>query len=278
MCSKAQWRTLMECMRGAHRLIAIDLHGYGESAMPASREGFSLSDEMRLVEAALKQALEPGARFHLVGHSYGGCVALRFAYAHPERVRSLTLYEPTALHLLAQNHPALAEVMAVAQTAEAALGGGDLRAATARFIDFWSGAGAFSMLSADKQAALSHQLMKVTFDFHAIFNEPLTLHDYQHINIPTCLIAGGDSPSCAHAVIAALAAVLPNHCWVELVGADHMAPVVHPELVNPIIQEFIDRLDSPHLSIRPGSGVFKRQGKGFLHDSKCNLNLQYREA
>jgi hypothetical protein len=65
---------------------------------------------------------------------------------------------------------------------------------------------------------------------------------------------------------------------VELVGAGHMAPVTHPELVNPIIQEFIDRLDSPHLSTRPGSGVFKRQSNGFLHDSKCNLTLQYREA
>ena len=35
MGSKGQWRSLVERMRRNHRLIAIDLHGYGASPMPA---------------------------------------------------------------------------------------------------------------------------------------------------------------------------------------------------------------------------------------------------
>ena len=46
--------------------------------------------------------LEDGA--HLVGHSFGGCVALAAAARKPEAVRSLTLIEPAVL-ALAVNRP-----------------------------------------------------------------------------------------------------------------------------------------------------------------------------
>ena len=39
---------------------------------------------------------------HLVGHSYGGGLALRIARERPEMVRSLTLVEPSCFHLLRQ--------------------------------------------------------------------------------------------------------------------------------------------------------------------------------
>jgi pimeloyl-ACP methyl ester carboxylesterase len=42
----------------------------------------------------LEPFLEPGA--HLVGHSYGGVIALLAAARHPELVRSLTVVEPPA--------------------------------------------------------------------------------------------------------------------------------------------------------------------------------------
>jgi pimeloyl-ACP methyl ester carboxylesterase len=43
----------------------------------------------------LEQFLEPGT--HVVGHSYGGVIALLAAARWPERVRSLTVIEPPAL-------------------------------------------------------------------------------------------------------------------------------------------------------------------------------------
>ena len=43
MSSKSQWRELIESLRDRYRLIAIDLLGYGESAMPSSCEGYSLA-------------------------------------------------------------------------------------------------------------------------------------------------------------------------------------------------------------------------------------------
>ena len=111
MSSKSQWRELIESLRDRYRLIAIDLLGYGESAMPSSCERYSLRDEVRLVESVLARELQPGEQFHLIGHSYGGMVALQLAaQAQSQRVRSLSLFEPIAFHLLPAGDPDLAEV------------------------------------------------------------------------------------------------------------------------------------------------------------------------
>jgi pimeloyl-ACP methyl ester carboxylesterase len=242
MGSKSQWRTLMESMRGTHRLIAIDLHGYGESAMPASGDRHSLLDEVRLVQLKLAQVLAPGERFHLVGHSFGGGVALRLAHANPARVRSLTLYEPTAFHLLEPGHPALDDIRAVAHATKAAVRNGQRHDATEMFIDFWGGKGVFAALPPARQILMASLLPKVPLDFAALINDPLQPSDYGRMAVATCLIAGRDSPPCARAVVAALAAVMVNAETHEI-DAGHMAPVSHPALVNPIIEDFIRRID-----------------------------------
>jgi len=257
MASKSQWRSLMERMRGSHRLIAIDLHGYGDSAMPTCGERFSLLDEVRLVQSKLAQLLEPRESFHLVGHSFGGGVALRLAHADPERVRSLSLYEPTAFHLLDRGDAALREIEAVADATQAAMRNGRVADATELFIDYWSGKSAYAALPASRQALLASLLPKVPLDFQALLNDPLRPSDYRHIAVPACLIAGRHSPDCAHAIVSVLAAVLADRETHE-VDAGHMAPLTHPEVVNPIIDEFIRRVDAPRKTppIRTGLEAF----------------------
>jgi len=243
MGSKSQWRILMESMRGTHRLIAIDLHGYGDSSMPRTCNRHSLREEVRLVQAKLTQVLAAGERFHLVGHSFGGAVALRLAHAEPERVRSLTLYEPTAFHLLDRNDPVLDDIRAVAEVTQVAALDGQRRDATELFIDFWGGEGTFAALPPARQALFTSLLPKVPLDFEALINDPLRPSDYGRMVIRTCLIAGRESPPCAHAVVASLAAGLANAEMHE-VQAGHMAPVSHPALVNPLIEDFIRRIDA----------------------------------
>ena len=69
------------------RLVLKDLEGY---AVPLAVE-YGLHRE---VEAITRPSDAAGFhRFHLVGYSTGGGVALAFALAYPERVSSLTLSE-----------------------------------------------------------------------------------------------------------------------------------------------------------------------------------------
>lgn len=79
----AVWRGLS----AEHRIVAYDLRGHGYSEMPAS--GYTTA---HMAEDLLGLMDHIGIeRAHLVGHSYGGAVALHFAVLHPERAVSLTL-------------------------------------------------------------------------------------------------------------------------------------------------------------------------------------------
>ncbi|MFO0688908.1 MAG: alpha/beta hydrolase [Myxococcota bacterium] len=71
------------------RLLAPDLRGHGDSTHGGDEACFGFE---RLV-ADLARFLDgcDAPRCHLLGHSFGGMVALRFALAHPTRLLSLLL-------------------------------------------------------------------------------------------------------------------------------------------------------------------------------------------
>ncbi|MDM0044399.1 alpha/beta fold hydrolase [Variovorax dokdonensis] len=77
------------------QLLVPDRPGHGRSPDPGRPDDATLDGE-------LVAQLLPGEGAHLVGHSYGGCVALDAAMRDPSRVRSLTLIEP-AMAALAMN-------------------------------------------------------------------------------------------------------------------------------------------------------------------------------
>jgi pimeloyl-ACP methyl ester carboxylesterase len=97
------------------------------------------------VEAsAIDDACSDGSPFHLIGHSYGGGVALKFALGHPERLRSLTLIEPSCFHLLKAADTAEAEsfveIIAIANGVNRCVICGDYRRGMATFRampDMW---------------------------------------------------------------------------------------------------------------------------------------------
>lgn len=79
-----------------------------------NRRGFPPGPEVARIDFEdeavwLERLLEPGT--HLVGHSYGGVVALLAAARRRELVRSLTVVEPPAFRL-ARGHPAVEEFIA----------------------------------------------------------------------------------------------------------------------------------------------------------------------
>jgi pimeloyl-ACP methyl ester carboxylesterase len=69
------------------RVTLLDLRGHGRSEMPA--EGYSPTDLARDLGGLLDHLGIDKA--HLVAHSFGGVVALKFACEQPQRVRSLVL-------------------------------------------------------------------------------------------------------------------------------------------------------------------------------------------
>ncbi|NNC19450.1 alpha/beta hydrolase [Corallococcus exiguus] len=82
---------LCEHLPEAWRTVLLDFRGMGESGHAGPGAAYHFSDHLLDIEATLDGLALPPV--HLVGHSLGGIVALAYAAARPERVKSLTLIE-----------------------------------------------------------------------------------------------------------------------------------------------------------------------------------------
>ena len=64
----------MERLADRFRVIAVDLYGSGKTAAWPLDQPMRLDDELALLSSVFRAA---GDRFYLIGHSYGGAIALR---------------------------------------------------------------------------------------------------------------------------------------------------------------------------------------------------------
>src|SRR5215208_5637961 len=79
------WGAVCERIGRRRRMVVIDRPGFGEDLPDDAR--FSIAGEAR---ALLDVAADMGiSSFHIVGHSYGGLIALEMAITRAEYVRSL---------------------------------------------------------------------------------------------------------------------------------------------------------------------------------------------
>lgn len=236
--SGAQWRALAQRLGARYRVIAPDLYGYGGTADWPGRAPFHLECEAEIVLALLARGT---GQAHLVGHSYGGAVALHIASRHSDLLRSLTLIEPVAFHLLrGTDAPALAEITEVAESVARAIACSEYVAGFGGFVDYWSGPGAWAAVPADKRHAMAARLPKIALDFHATFNEPGRLEDLRAMTMPTLLLQGANSPLPTRRICERLAHILPGAKLKTIPGAGHMAPITHRDEVNALVTTQID--------------------------------------
>jgi len=84
------WRIITPKLSDEHRVIAVDLKGFGYTSRPAG--DYSPAAQAKLVWAVLEQR---GVKdVAIVAHSWGASVALAMTLAQPKRVRRLGLYNP----------------------------------------------------------------------------------------------------------------------------------------------------------------------------------------
>ena len=92
--SRDDFREQLPRLAALGRTLAIDQRGHGGSTNTGDPDGYHLDELAADLDAVLSAVGAPTC--DLLGHSMGGMVALRFALAHPERVRSLVLMDTVA--------------------------------------------------------------------------------------------------------------------------------------------------------------------------------------
>ncbi|MFG6490300.1 alpha/beta fold hydrolase [Roseateles sp. BYS78W] len=234
--SGRQWRRLVADGGPAWRWHTPDLFGHGGRPGWPELMPSQLAVEANGVLAGLPWPREQG--FHLVGHSYGAAVALQIALQHPQRVLSLTLYEPVAFGLLpalGPNEPEWEEIRHVAATLATALDGDDALAAARGFCAYWNGRDGWPELDDTQRRRLADAMPAVRRHFEALFAAQWSDSLLDLLRMPVQLFCGTATRASARRVAQSLAVRLPLVRFGWLAGAGHMAPITDAARVNPLI-------------------------------------------
>jgi pimeloyl-ACP methyl ester carboxylesterase len=221
-----------------YRVLAPDLLGYGRSDpwprdMPLASDG-----ELGVLEALLDAAGRP---VHLVGHSYGGTVALSAARRFCRRIASLTLIEPVAFHLLrsADEPDGWREITALAERHLALVREGQDATAAEAFLTYWTGPKAWQQMPASARDSAAQTAAKVAAEWRLMFATEDDLDAVAGIGAPMLLMCGGRTRTPARRVVDVLRRALPHALHHEIANAGHMSPLTHPANIAEAIRRHV---------------------------------------
>jgi pimeloyl-ACP methyl ester carboxylesterase len=244
--SGRQWRALTAPLVPQVDFRTPDLLGYASPGSWRAGAKVTLDDEVDGISSLLADSPQP---LHLLGHSYGAAVALQLALRWPERVASLTLYEPVRFALLADVQAAAPAEAAQAAEARyqinsaanrfalAAMSGRHEEAAE-RFVDFWGGHGSWASMDPRRRQLQVAAVPKVYAEYQALLGDTVAGSAYETLAMPVRLLGGTSSPLPVRTVMRRLAARLPQATTVSIVGLGHMAPVTAAAQVRAHLPEW----------------------------------------
>lgn len=234
-----QWRALTEALQDRYRVLAINLFGYGETTPWPGTAPQSLYAQAQLVVALCEGLRAP---LHLVGHSFGGSVALKAAGLLDSRVGSLILLEPNPFYLLKQNGrtEAFLESRSLRDHVKCYGVLGDWSKVAERFADYWLGDGAWSAMPEKRQTAFAESLAPNFHEWDAVMDEETTLDGWKDLKARTLVVSDAATRVPIREIVALFAKTCPHWTFHTVPEGGHMAPLTRPELINPVVRQFLD--------------------------------------
>lgn len=222
----AAWRPLQRLLPAGYRMISTSLPGYGASAETRTPEDCGMAHMVRHVERVAERAEGP---LHLVGHSFGGTVALAAALSGSLAVASLALFEANPLALIRErgDEPLYRETLALSRAFADAAAAGEAEAA-GRIIDFWGGSGSFAALPATVRDYCRSTAGTNVLDWLTDFGFAAGKADYARLSMPVLLVRGALANPAMLSMTAALAEALPAAQPAVVPGAGHFLISSHP--------------------------------------------------
>jgi pimeloyl-ACP methyl ester carboxylesterase len=234
-----QWRRLMDDLKDDFHVRAVNLFGYGKTPPWLNARPQTLDDQASLVEAAVPAGTNDVC---LVGHSFGGSVAMKAAARLGSRVRKLVLFETNPFYLLRDNgrDAAFAEIKALGDLVRDCAARGDWEPAAIRFGDYWGGAGSWDNTPPERRAAFLLALRANFYEWDAVLNETTTLDEWARL-LPkrTLMISDPNTVLPIRDIEALFRRAAPDWYYQHIAGGGHMAPLTVPQLVNPLIVSFL---------------------------------------
>ena len=222
------WKKMMAALAPTRHCIAIQLPGHCGTPDPDDFAQPTIETELALIERVVAQLTDQP--IHLVGHSYGGVVALALALKGSVPIRELTLFEPVATWVLNAVGDAAMQAHvdafleryrhdAAAQVPDA----------WSQVIAFWGGAADVDKWPAHVRVGMAELMTNNLRHWDVCTRSTHTQSDLQGLSVPTRIAHGSASNPVACAIAAHLHAQLPHSSLQVIEGASHTLVTSHPD-------------------------------------------------
>lgn len=231
--SSLDWTDVVPLLTPHVRVVTVDQRGHGETTNTGDPAGYTLAqlvdDLSGFVDAV---GLD---RFHLLGHSMGGMVVVRWALAHQDRLRSLVLMDTSAEPLTGAERM-FAPMIELARTQ----GMARLIEAMEKFTPAPVGARG-DEIRARNRWKLEH-MDPVAFATlaHELSTAPGVLDRLSTINVPTTVLVGEDDAPFIEPS-AQMTAAIPGAQQVTFAGAGHCPNEDDPAAWTAAVFAHLDR-------------------------------------
>lgn len=233
-----QWKRLVQDLQPHFRVLAVNLFGYGETSAWNEDATQTIADQAELVLRLVRDIPGP---VRIVGHSFGGSVAGKAAAMLGKRASHLFLFEPTLFHLLAQNghREAYAEAAALRDFVKRHGKDDHWEAVAERFIEYWIGDDGWATMPADRRLAYMQLLRPNYYEWDCVGSDQTTIEEFDGIPARAMMAYSPGARRASREIAQLFAEKCPNWSVVRIAEGGHMAPLTHPETVNPLIADFL---------------------------------------
>ncbi len=235
------WKKMVAHLAKTHHCISIKLPGHCGTPDPEDFANPSIETELEIIESVVAEVTEQP--IHLVGHSYGGVVALAQALKGSLSIEQLTLFEPVAvwsLELL--NDKAMMSCVDDFLEKYYQDTSNKVPYACGQVIDFWGGGNEFEMLPTfikDTMALLQDNNLR---HWKVCTQVNHSRSELMNLSVPTRIVCGSRSNQVAHAIVSHLTEQLPYSKQYEIEGASHSLVTSHVDECLSIIQDSLDEM------------------------------------
>jgi len=239
MGSLGAWRGLIDCFPSNYRFTAFDMPGHGKSGEWGDQGDFHTYGT-EIAKTFL------GSPKHLIGHSFGGSIALRLALELPEMVRSLVLIEPVMMNLVFLDNPAFKEIYdRDHRLYYEAFETGNYDKAAQAFYVHWGDGRAWQDLPERSRNLMINKIRMIRAGEDSVYGDRYGFCQKARlgaIDLPVLLIEGGRSHSSVAKINDALERRLQKTSRVCIHSASHMVPITHPKETAMATESFFNDL------------------------------------
>ncbi len=223
-CNRRFWGQQLPRFSSAHRVVAVDLRGHGESDAPSGRYTVRLFAE-DLASTCTQLGIDSPV---VIGHSLGGLVALDFASAYPDRIAAAVVIDSPLL-------PG-GDRAEVVRDLVAGLRGRDpdaaLRGYFARLFGPYDDAATRSWILDQAVLTEPHVTSSLWEQSLVSWDDEAALRGCR---VPLLYIDAGTP----NADLARAVELRPGLMIARTIGSGHFSPLVVPEQVNAVLERFL---------------------------------------